>query len=149
MTGEGFLFGLYLLRYERGEHIGSAWRLYFFLISKGSEKNRFVTNYHDLEKALGAPIPTIKKWKERLLEHEVVKCETGKYNFTLIVLPPYDITLTCVKTDMTEIQLKSDPETKKLLKKIFSPDNYSLLPMFAKLVCKVELLEKRLNPSTG
>lgn len=57
--------------------------------------------------------------------------------------------LTCVKTDMTEIQLKSDPETKKLLKKIFSPDNHSLLPMFAELVCKVELLEKRLNPSTG
>ena len=91
---------------------------------------------------------TIKKWKERLLEQGVIKCETGKYSFTLIVLPPYDITLTCVKTDMTEIQLKSDPETKKLLKKMFSSDSFSLLPMIADLAYKIELLEKRLNPST-
>jgi len=134
---------------ERQDRIGSAWRLYFFLISKGSEKNRFVTNYHELEKALGAPVATIKKWKERLLEQGVVKCETGKYSFTLILLPPYDITLTCVKTDMTEIQLKSDPETKKLITKLFSTNNLSVLPMIADLAYKLELIEKRLNSSAG
>jgi hypothetical protein len=133
---------------ERQDRIGSAWRLYFHLISKGSEKNRFVTNYHELEKALAAPVATIKKWKERLLEQGVAKCETGKYSFTLILLPPYDITLTCVKTDMTEIQLKSDPETKKLITKLFSTNNLSVLPMIADLAYKLELLEKRLNPST-
>jgi len=133
---------------ERQDNIGSAWRLYFFLIFNGSEKNRFVTNYHELEKELGAPVATIKKWKERLLEQGVIKCETGKYSFTLIVLPPYDITLTCVKADMTEIQLKSDPETKKLLTKLFSTNNLSVLPMIADLAYKIELLEKRLNPAT-
>ena len=107
-----------------------------------------MTNYHELEKGLGAPVATIKKWKERLLEQGVIKCETGKYSFTLIVLPPYDITLTCVKTEMTEIQLKSDPETKKLLTKLFSTNNLSVLPIIADLAYKIELLEKRLNPAT-
>jgi len=133
---------------KRQDNIGPAWRLYLFLIFKGSDKNRFVTSYRELEKELGAPVATIKKWKERLLEQGVIKCETGKYSFTLTILPPYDIPLTCVKTDITEIQLKSDPETKKLITKLFSTNNFSILPMIADLAYKIELLEKRLIPST-
>jgi len=128
---------------ERQDNIGPAWRLYFFLIFKESDKNRFVASYHELEKELGAPVATIKKWKERLLKEGIIKCETGKYSFTLTILPPYDIPLTCVKSDMTEIQLKSDPETKKLLTKLFSSNSLSLLPMIADLAYKLEMLEKR------
>ena len=106
----------------RQDSIGSAWRLFFYLVFNGTDKNKFVTSYPELKKALGAPEATIKKWKERLIRKRIIKCETGKYSFTLTILPPYDIPLTCVKTDMTEIQLRSDPETKKLLKKIFSTE---------------------------
>lgn len=123
--------------------IGCAWRLYFYLIFNGSDKNKFVTSYPELKREIGAPGVTIKKWKERLIEEKIVKCITGKYRITLILLPPYDTPLTCVKTDMTEIQLKSDPATKKLLTKIFSSNNFSLLPMIADLAYKIELIEKR------
>ncbi len=123
--------------------IGCAWRLYFYLIFNGDEKNKFVTNYPELKRELGAPEVTIKKWKERLIEMGIIKCITGKYRVTLILLPPYDTPLTCLKTDMTEIQLKSDPATKKLLTKLFSTNNFSLLPMIADLAYKIELLEKR------
>ena len=39
-------------------------------------------------------------------------------------------------------------ETKKLLTKLFSTNNLSVLPIIADLAYKIELLEKRLNPAT-
>jgi len=128
---------------ERRGSIGSAWPLYFYAVFHGDRERQFVTSYPELSEKLGVPIPTIKSWKELLIENKVANSIQGKHQWTLKLLPPYDTPLTCLKTDYTELMIKTDNETQKLMKRMFSSDSMSLLPIIAELAHKVELLEQR------
>lgn len=124
------------------EAIAFAWPLYFYAVFHGDKRNRLVTNYPTLEKEINEPSSTIKRWKERLVEKQVAESIQGNHQWTLKLLPPFDTPLTCLKTDHTEILLKSDDAMKKLMKKMFSSESVSLLPLIAELVHKVERLEQ-------
>jgi hypothetical protein len=128
---------------EHRRAIGSAWPLYFYLIFETDKSNRLITSYFELKEKLGESTATIKKWKERLIREKVVEGKAGRHNMVIKVLPPYDTPLSCWKTDITEIEIKSDPETKKLLTRLFSSNNTSLLPLIAELAHRIEVLEKQ------
>ena len=123
--------------------IAAAWPLYFYALFHGDRDKQLVTSYPELNEKLGAPIPTIKRWKEYLIEKKVANAVQGKHRWTLKLLPPYDTPLTCLKSDYTEIMIKSDNETQKLMKRMFSSDSMSLLPLIAELAHKVERLEQK------
>lgn len=130
-------------RQEYRNAIGFAWPLYFYAIFNGHyDKKQLITSYPELHKKMNEPISTIKRWKERLVEQRVALSAQGSHQWTLTLLPPYDTPLTCLKTDHTEIVLKSDDRTKKLMKKMFSSENMGLLPLIAELTHKVERLEQ-------
>ena len=122
--------------------ISYAWPLYFYIVFHGDRKNHLITNFPSLQKALGIPIPTLKRWKERLMEAKVAQSVAGNHQWTLRLLPPYDTPLTCIKTDHAELLIKSDDKTKNLIKKMFASDSISLLPLIAELSHKVERLEQ-------
>jgi len=124
------------------EAIAFAWPLYFYTIFHGDRQNRLVTSYPELERKLNAPPSTIKRWKERLVEREVAESIQGNHQWTLRLLPPFDSPLSCLKTDHTEILIKSDETMKKMMKRLFSSDSVSLMPLIAELVQKVERLEQ-------
>ncbi len=128
---------------ECREAIAHAWPLYFHAIFHGDQDNRLVTSYPELEGKLKVGASTIKTWKQRLIEKRVATSTQGNHGWTLKLLAPYDTPLTCLKTDYTEIVLRSDDSTKKLMKKMFSSDSLSLLPLIAELAHKVETLERK------
>ena len=88
---------------------------------------------------------TIKKWRDHLVEQNVVNVINGRLSMTLSFISPYDSLVTCMADDMTQIKLKSDPKTKQLMDKLSSYNNMSLLPLVAELSSKLEVLEKKLD----
>ncbi len=128
---------------ECREAIAHAWPLYFYAIFQGDQTNRLVTSYPELEEKLKVGGSTIKTWKQRLVEKKVATSTQGNHGWTLKLLTPYDTPLICLKTDYTEIVLRSDDSTKKLMKRMFSSDSMSLLPLIAELAHKVELMEHK------
>lgn len=122
--------------------IAHAWPFYFYLIFQGDKSNKITTSYPEMARRLGVPLSTIKKWKERLIEQNIGTSVQGKHGWSITLAPPFDTPLTCLKSDYTEIVLKSDDPTKKLMKKMFSSDSLSLLPLIAELAHKVERMEQ-------
>lgn len=122
--------------------ISFAWPLYFYIVFHGDRQNYLVTNFPSLQKELHVPIPTLKRWKDRLMESKVAQSIAGNHQWTLRLLPPYDTPLTCIKTDQAELLIKSDDKTKSLIRKMFSGDSVGLLPLIAELSHKVERLEQ-------
>ena len=128
---------------ECREAIAHAWPLYFYAVFNGDQNNRLMTSYPELEEKMKVGSSTIKTWKQRLIEKRVATSTQGNHGWTLKLLAPYDTPLTCLKTDYTEIVLRSDDSTKKLMKRMFSSDSLSLLPLIAELAHKVETIERR------
>lgn len=129
--------------YELRNAIGSAWPLYLYTIFHGDHKKmELVTSYPELHQKLREAIPTLKKWKERLVKQKVAVSIQGSHQWTMRLLPPYDLPLTCLKTDHVEMLIKTDNKTQKLMKKMFSSENAGLLPLIAELTHKVERLEQ-------
>ena len=67
----------------------------------------------------------------------------GKASMTFIFLPPYDSLVTCEQDDWAAIRIKTDPKVKRVLDKLSSHDNMSLLPLIVELSAKVNKLEKK------
>lgn len=127
---------------ECREAIAHAWPLYFYVVFNGDRSNRLVTSYPELVCRLKVPASTIRKWKDRLIEQKVAISVQGRYGWTVSLLPPYDTPLTCLKSDYTEIVFKSDDQMKKLMKKMFSSESMSLLPLIAEMAHKIDRIEQ-------
>jgi hypothetical protein len=55
------------------------------------------------------------------------------------------IPLSPAQDDITQIKMKSDPATKRIIDKVNAYGNMSLLPIVAELSAKLDKLEKRLE----
>lgn len=134
-----------LLSHDLRKSIGKAWPLFFYLAFNVKDSNKFITSYPELKDKLEESQHTIKKWRDYLYEQKVINVINGRLSMTLSFIPPYDSLVTCMADDLTQIKLKSDPATKKMLDKLSSYDNMSLLPLVAELSSKLDVLEKKLD----
>ena len=125
--------------------LGKAWPLFFFIVLSGNKDNKVITSYEDLREKLQESPSTIKKWRDVLSQNNVTKVIPGKGSMTLILLPPYDALLTCEMDDLAEIKLKSDPVTRRMLERVTSFNNMSLLPLVAELADKMTKIEAKLS----
>lgn len=143
MTRWDVLKKLILSTNER-KAIGKAWPLFFFLALNSNKSNKFITSYSELKESLNESPSTIKKWREQLINHRVIHAINGRLSMTLSLLPPYDSLVTCEQDDITQVKMRSDPATKRLLDKLSSYNNMSLLPVIAELASKIDNLEKKI-----
>lgn len=125
--------------------IGKAWPLFLFLVFSIEKSNKFITNYAELKERLNESPNTIKNWRDHLVDNKVVEVLKGSISMTFIFLPPYDSLATCEQDDVAQVKLKGDPATKRLLDKLSSYNNMSLLPVIAELASKLDKLEKKLD----
>jgi len=144
MTRWDLLRDLLILRHESKDAIGKAWPLFFFLVFNAGKENKFVTNYPELKERLNVSPNTLKDWRDHLVENKVVQVFKGNGSMAFKLLSPYDSLVTCEQDDLNAIKIKSDPATKRILDRISSYDNISLLPVIAEISAKLENLEKRL-----
>lgn len=131
-----------LLFPEKRKAIGPAWTLYFYLIFQMDSKNKLVTNYQKLKEDLEEGIPTIKKWKERLIKERIIINQQINHGIAISLLPPYDAPAIAIRDDIVELKLRSDPKTRNLLKMALSSDYLALLPILSDLAQRMEHLEK-------
>lgn len=141
MTRWDFLKDL-MLSADKRRAVGKSWPLFFFLVLNGNKSNKFITSYPELKEMLNESPSTIKKWKDQLVKNKVIQAVSGRLCMTLSLLPPYDSLVTCEQDDITQVKLKSDPATKRLLNMLSSYNNMSLLPIIAELSSKIDRLEK-------
>jgi hypothetical protein len=142
MTRWNILSDLFMARPENRAAIGKAWPLFFLLIFNTKKENRFYTSYQELKEALGACPNTIKDWRDHLVKNQVAKVERGRAPLIFTLLSPYDSLVTCEQDDWAAIRIKTDPKVKRVLDKLSSHDNMSLLPLIVELSAKVTKLEK-------
>ena len=125
--------------------IGKAWPVFFFIVFNSDKSNKLIINYPELHERLNESINTIKKWKEHLVDHNVVDVIQGRTSMTFTLLPPFDSLVTCEQDDIAQIRMKSDPATRRILEKLSVYGNMSLLPIVAELYLKIDNLEKKLG----
>ena len=132
-------------QHDTREAIGKAWPLFFFLVFNMKKENKFITTYPELKERLNESPHTIKNWRDYLVEHKVVQVFKGSTSMSFVLLAPYDSLVTCEQDDITQVKLTGDPATKRLLDKLSSYNNMSLLPVIAELTAKIDSLEKKLG----
>lgn len=125
--------------------IGKAWPLFFYVVFNLKHSNKFITSYPELKEGLSESVSTIKKWRDRLERQKVIGVINGRLSMTLTLQSPYDSLTTCEQDDVAHIRMKSDPATKRMLDKISSGSNMSLLPVIAEITSKLDSLEKKLG----
>jgi hypothetical protein len=125
--------------------LGKAWPLFFFIAMSGSKENKVVTSPEELKDRLQESPSTIKKWRDVLVQDNVITVIPGKLSMTLSLCPPYDALLTCQVDDLAEMKLTSDPTTKRMLDRVTSFNNMSLLPVVAEMFEKIKKLETKLS----
>ena len=133
-----------LMSSEARQAIGKAWPLFVFLVFNLDKSNKFITSYAELKEILNESPNTIKNWRDHLADNKIVEVLKGSTSMTFKLLPPYDSLATCEQDDVTQVKLKGDPSTKRLLDKLSSYNNMSLLPVIAELSSKLDNLEKKL-----
>ena len=134
-----------IMSHETRKAIGKAWPLFFFVAFNANKSNKCITSYPELQETLKENPHTIKQWRDCLVEHKVLKVIRGRSSMTMNLLSPYDSLVTCEQDDVTQVKMKSDPETRKLLEKLSSYNNMSLLPVVAELSAKVNDIVKKLE----
>mgnify|MGYP001595596432 CR=1 FL=1 len=75
----------------------------------------------------------------------MVKVLKGSFLMSFVTLSPYDSLVTCEQDDWAGVRAISDPKVKRVLDKLSSHDNMSLLPLIMELVTKVDKFEKRIQ----
>ena len=130
---------------ETREAIGKAWPLFLFLAFNMNEFNKFITNYAELKEKLDVSPNTLKDWRDHLVANKVVEVFKGNGSMSFVLLSPYDSLVTCEQDDWAAIRIKTDPKVKRVLDKLSSHDNMSLLPLIVELSAKVNKLEKAAN----
>ena len=124
------------------EAIGKAWPLFLFLAFNMKKVNKFITNYAELKEKLNTSPNTLKHWRDHLVENNVVQVFRGSVSISFVLLSPYDSLVTCEQDDWAAVRIKTDPKVKRVLDKLSSHDNMSLLPLIVELSAKVNKLEK-------
>ncbi len=145
MTRWDILRDVLTSKHDTRDAIGKAWPLFFFLVFNTNMSNKFITSYPELKEKLDESPNTIKHWRDQLVANKVVKVFKGKGSMSFTLLSPYDSLVTCEQDDITRIKLNSDPATKRLLDKVSSYNNMSLLPVIAEITAKLDNLEKKLG----
>jgi len=125
------------------EAIGKAWPLFLFLAFNMKKTNKFITNYAELREKLQISINTLKDWRDHLVQNKVVQVFKGNGSMSFVLLPPYDSLVTCEQDDWAAVRIKTDAKVKRVLDKLSSHDNMSLLPLIVELSAKVNKLEKK------
>lgn len=125
------------------EAIGKAWPLFLFLAFNMKRINKFITNYAELKEKLNVSPNTLKDWRDHLVQNKVVQVFKGNGSMSFILLSPYDSLVTCEQDDWAAVRIKTDAKVKRVLDKLSSHDNMSLLPVIVELSAKVSELEKR------
>jgi len=128
---------------ETREAIGKAWLLFLFLAFNMKKTNKFITNYAELKEKLGESPNTIKNWRDHLVQNKVVQVFKGNGSMSFVLLSPYDSLVTCEQDDWAAVRIKTDANVKRVLDKLSSRDNMSLLPVIVELSAKVNKLEKK------
>ena len=144
MTRWNLLHEITVVR-ENREAVGKAWPLFLFLIFNTGKSNRFVTTYAELKEKMNESPNTLKNWREGLVKNKVVQVIRGRASMTFVFLSPYDSLITCEQDDWAAVRIKTDPKVKRVLDKLSSHDNMSLLPLIVELSAKVHKLEKASN----
>ena len=124
------------------EAIGKAWPLFLFLVFNMRKTNKFITNYAELKENLKVSPNTLKDWRNHLVQNKVVQVIKGNGSMSVVLLSPYDSLVTCEQDDWAAVRIKTDAKVKKVLDKLSSHDNMSLLPVIVELAAKVDKLEK-------
>lgn len=124
--------------------IGKAWPLFFYMAFIANKSNKCITSYAELKETLNENTATIKQWRDHLTNQKIIEVIRGRSSMTLILLSPYDSIVTCEQDDITQVKMKSDPATKRVLDQFSSYNSMSLLPIVAELVSKIDNLEKKL-----
>lgn len=125
------------------EAIGKAWPLFLFLAFNMNKGNKFITNYAELKEKLGVSPNTLKDWRNHLVQNKVVQVIKGNGSMSVVLLSPYDSLVTCEQDDWAAVRIKTDTKVKRVLDKLSSHDNMSLLPVIVELAAKVDRLEKK------
>ena len=128
---------------ETRDAIGKAWPLFLFLAFNMKRTNKFITNYAELKEKLNASPNTLKNWRDHLVRNKVVQVFKGSGSMSFVLLSPYDSLVTCEQDDWAAVRIKTDPKVKRVLDKLSSHDNMSLLPLIVELSAKVNKLEKK------
>src|ERR1700722_3580734 len=128
---------------ENREAIGKAWPLFLFLIFNTGRANKFITTYAELKEKMNESPNTLKNWREHLAKNKVVQVIKGRSSMSFVFLQPYDSLITCEQDDWAAVRIKTDPKVKRVLDKLSSHDNMSLLPVIVELAAKVDRLEKK------
>lgn len=123
--------------------IGKAWPLFLFLAFNMKKTNKFITNYAELKEKLQISINTLKDWRDHLVQNKVVQVFKGNGSMSFVFLSPYDSLVTCEQDDWAAVRIKTDAKVKRVLDKLSSHDNMSLLPLIVELSAKVNKLEKK------
>jgi len=127
---------------ENREAIGKAWPLFLFLIFHTNRSNKLITTYAELKEKMNESPNTLKHWREHLVRNKVVQVVKGRSSMSFIFLQPYESLVTCEQDDWAAVRIKTDPKVKRVLDKLSSHDNISLLPLIVELSAKVHKLEK-------
>jgi len=125
------------------EAIGKAWPLFLFLAFNMKKTNKFITNYAELKENLKVSPNTLKDWRNHLVQNKVVQVIKGNGSMSMVLLSPYDSLVTCEQDDWAAVRIKTDVKVKRVLDKLSSHDNMSLLPVIVELAAKVDRLEKK------
>ena len=131
------------MSHDNRNAIGKAWPLFCFLIFHSNSSNKYITNYAELREKLKENVNTIKNWRDYLVKNKVVQVYKGSASMSFVFLAPYDSLVTCEQDDWAAIRIKTDPKVKRVLDKLSSRDNMSLLPVIVELSAKVNKLEKK------
>lgn len=124
--------------------VGKAWPLFLFIIFEAGRSNKLNIGYPELKEKLNESVNTIMKWRRFLEENKVISVTRGKYSIMFCLRSPYKSLVTCEQDDVARIQLKSDPTTRKIVDKLSSYGNMSLLPIIAELTYKIEEIQKKI-----
>ncbi len=134
-----------MLSKEKRDAVSKAWPLFFFLIFHMKKSNKYITSYTELKEKLHESPNTIKNWRDYLVENKVVQVYKGSTSMSFVLIPPYDSLVTCEQEDIEQVKMIGDPAAKRVLDKISSYNNMSLLPIIAELTVKLDKLEKKLG----
>jgi hypothetical protein len=122
--------------------MGKGLPLFLFTAFNSQRNNMLKTSYEELEKVLGKPQSTTKKWRDELVKNKVLEAIAGKGSFILKLVSPYDAIATCELDDAAQIRRIGDPSTRRMLDDMSSVDMLAVVASLGKIADKVQNLEK-------
>ncbi len=122
--------------------MGKGLPLFLYAAFNAQKDNTLKTSYEELEKVLGAPPTTTKKWRDVLVKNKVLEVIAGKGSMILKFISPYDSIASCELDDAAQIRRIGDPSTRRILDDMSSLDMLSVVSSLGKMADKMNKLEQ-------